>query len=69
MRTGRSADPVENFMQTAADLRRSPEPPDEVAEQSEILLALLGARALIKQAKAMLMATDRISARSSPITC
>jgi hypothetical protein len=60
--SARNPDPVTDFMLVAEDLRRSPELPDDLAEQFENLLTLLDARALIEQAKGMLMAADRITA-------
>jgi hypothetical protein len=50
------------FTLVTQDLRRSSELPDDLAEQFENLLTLLDTRALIEQAKGMLMAANRITA-------
>ena len=53
---------VNEMTLVAQDLRRTSELPDDLAAQFENLLTLLDARALIEQAKGMLMAARRLTA-------
>lgn len=55
----RNPEIIEDFTLRAQDFRLDPELPDDLAEQVDLLSSLLDARALIEQAKGMLMAPVR----------